>query len=33
MTDADHPWRDESLLKELYWEQELTATEIDERET
>lgn len=28
MTDSDYPWRDESLLYELYWEQELTTTEI-----
>lgn len=28
MTDVDHPWRDESLLRELYWNQELSMTEI-----
>ena len=25
MTDSENPWRDESLLYELYWEQELST--------
>ncbi|MCD2203828.1 hypothetical protein LPA46_10775 [Halobacterium sp. KA-6] len=28
MTDAHHPWRDESLLHELYWKQELSTVKI-----
>ncbi|MBZ6496993.1 helix-turn-helix domain-containing protein [Natrinema longum] len=31
MTDADQPWRDESLLFELYWNQELRTTEIADK--
>lgn len=30
MTDSDYPWRDESRLYELYWEQELSTTEIED---
>jgi hypothetical protein len=25
MTDSEYPWRDESRLYELYWEQELST--------
>ena len=28
MTDSEYPWRDESLLYELYWEQELITVKI-----
>lgn len=31
MTDADYPWRDESLLRNLYWKQELSTTEIADK--
>jgi len=31
MTDTEHPWRDGSLLRELYWEQELSTTEIADK--
>lgn len=28
MTSTETPWRDESLLQELYWEQHLSTNEI-----
>jgi hypothetical protein len=31
MTDSEYPWRDESLLYELYWEQELSTNDIADK--
>jgi len=31
MSDSEYPWRDESLLRNLYWEQELSTTEIADK--
>ncbi len=31
MTDSEYPWRDEALLYDLYWEQELSTVEIADR--
>ena len=31
MTDSEYPWRDESLLYELYWEQELSTVKIADK--
>ena len=31
MTDSNHPWRDESLLYKLYWDEELSTNEIADK--
>jgi predicted acyl esterase len=31
MTDSEYPWRDESRLYELYWEQELSTVAIADK--